>query len=202
MPMPRFETSVRRTAILTVLLLAGCAPLRLPFPSMPGAEQDPKVPTDPSATSAPSQGGIELPVEDPMRVHPGDRPLPRTLGKVERIDCRSGEEELQARIAFEARGDQVLNFAYYSRWNFRTCSISLDQTSSNVRWRLTPDGATRVQTPHGSFLIKADAESYRFEFLNVERMKFCGMFGRIRGELVVQRRTNPPRCEAKGILDL
>lgn len=199
--MPHVETPARRVAILSMVLFAGCAPLRQPIPTIPGTERAPEVATDAPSSTLPSPGGLEPPIEDPMTVHPGDSPLPRALGKVERIDCRSGEDDLQARIAFEARGDQVLNFAYYSRWNFQTCSISLDQKSWSARWRLTKDGATRVQTPYGSFLIRTDADSYRFEFQNVERMKFCGMYGRIRGELVVKRGTTP-QCEAKGILDL
>lgn len=200
--MPHIETARRRVVLLGLVLIAGCAPLRQPTPPVPGTERSPDVTAEAYPPASPLPGSIESPIEDPMIAHPGDRPLPRTLGKIERIDCRSGEDDLQARIAFEARGDQVLNFAYYSRWNFQTCSISLDQKSWSARWRLTKDGATRVQTPHGSFLIRADAESYRFEFQNVERMKFCGMFGRIRGELIVKRGSTPPRCEAKGILDL
>lgn len=200
--MPHFVMALRRAAVLTVLLFAGCAPLRQPSSVPPGSEPLPDGTIDVPSTTLPIPRASEPPLEDPMAVHPGDRPLPRSLGRFERIDCRSGEDDLQARIAFEARGNQVLNFAYYSRWHFQTCLIDLDQKSWDARWRLTQDGATRVQTPHGSFLIRADAESYRFEFLDVERMKFCGMYGRIRGELVVRRDTNPPRCEAKGILDL
>ena len=187
---------------MTLLMLAGCTPMRQPTPTVPPADRTPEISTDAPLEAPSTQGQIAMPIEDPMAAHRGDRALPRTLGKVERIDCRSGEDDLQARIAFEARGDQVVNFAYYSRWSFQTCSISLDQKTWNARWRLTQDGATRVQTPYGSFLIRSDANSFRFEFLNVERMKFCGMYGRIRGELVVKRGTNPPQCEARGILDL
>lgn len=189
--------AARCFALLGLSLLAGCAQMRLPTTPTtrpaPPQESAPRLPADPA---------VEAQIEDPMAVHRGDRPLPRAQGALERIDCRSGEDDLQARIAFEARGDQVMNFAYYSRWKFQTCSIDLDQRSWDSRWRLTEDGATRVQTPHGSFLIRADGESFRFEFRNVERMKYCGMYGRISGELVVRRHTDPPKCEAHGILDL
>jgi hypothetical protein len=200
--MRHIALAVRRGVIMSLVLLAGCTPLRAPTPSVSAPERTPERSTEASPEAPPTQGRIDTPIEDPMAAHHGDRALPRTLGKIERIDCRSGNDDLQARIAFEARGNQVMNFAYYSRWNFQTCSIHLNQESWNARWRLTEDGATRVQTPHGSFLIRSDADSFSFEFHDVERMKFCGMYGRIRGELVVKRGTNPPQCEARGILDL
>jgi len=174
-----------------LLMLAGCAQVR------PPAAITTTPPLD-AAIDVPE----EAPIEDPMTVHRTDKPLPLAKGKLERIDCLSGKEDLHARMALEARGGQVTNFAYYSRWSFKTCSIHLDQRDAKIRWRRTDDGATRVQTPHGSFLIRADADSYRFEFHNVERMKFCGMYGRMSGEMVIKRRSDPPRCEAQGILDL
>lgn len=188
-------------ALLGLTILAGCAQLRPLGPAAPTPQPDAaagiQVPDE-----TPIEAPVEVPIEDPMTVHRTDKPLPLAKGKLERIDCLSGKETLHARMALEARGGQVTNFAYYSRWSFKTCSISLDQRDGKVRWRRTEDGATRVQTPHGSFLIRADADSYRFEFRNVERMKFCGMYGRMSGEMVIKRHSDPPRCEARGILDL
>jgi hypothetical protein len=171
-------------------ILAGCAQVRGPAVTTPPGPE--------AATDEP----VAAPVEDPMTVYRSDKPLPVAKGALERIDCLAGKENLHARMALEARGGQVTSFAYYSRWNFYTCSISLDRRDKNVRWRLTADGATRVQTPHGSFLIRTEADSYRFEFRNVERMKFCGMYGRMSGEMAIRRKVRPPRCEARGILDL
>lgn len=186
-----------RCAMLGLAILCGCSQLRPPPPPHPGLPAETPAPQPEDALTLPE----EAPIENPMLVHRGDRPLPLAKGKLERIDCLSGTEHLHARMALEAKGGQITNFAYYSRWSFRTCSIHLDQRDAKVRWRLTPEGATRVQTPHGSFLIRTDADAYRFEFRNVERMKFCGMYGRMSGEMVIMRRNGPPRCEARGILD-
>jgi len=180
------------------MILAGCAQVRTPTIKAPIPEETITTPKPDETVAIPDAP----PIEDPMTVYRTDKPLPLAKGDLERIDCLSGTEDLHARMALEARGGQVTSFSYYSRWNFRTCSISLDQRNPQVRWRLTEDGATRVQTPHGSFLIRADAENYRFEFRNVERMKFCGMYGRTNGEMVIKRRSAPPQCEAWGILDL
>ena len=138
---------------------------------------------------------------DPMTEVPGDKPLPIAQGPIEQIDCLNGQERLHARIALEARGGQVTSFAYYSRWDFYTCSIYLEHLDPKTRWRRTQDGATRVQTPQGSFVIHADSEAYVFEFQNVQRVKYCGMYGSINGTMTVLRNASPPRCTVAGILD-
>ena len=182
-------------AVGATALLFACAPLPLPKPSPP---QIPGV-----AERSPGEPGVEITPEpiDPMAAVKGDKPLPATNGSLERIDCLNGREHLHARMALEARGGQITSFAYYSRWQFYTCSIALDHRDPKVRWRRTADGATRVQTPQGSFVIHADAKSYVFQFQNVQRMKFCGMFGEINGTMTIQRKSSPPRCAAAGILD-
>ena len=133
---------------------------------------------------------------------PGDRPLPALQkGPLERIDCMSGKDALHARIAFEAQGGQVRNFAYYSKWKPRTCSIDFERNGNGTKWRLTPDGATRVYTPQGRFLIRTRADAYVFEFERVQREKFCGMPGEINGTMTVKRGAGKPQCSAVGILD-
>jgi hypothetical protein len=138
---------------------------------------------------------------DPMAEVKGDKPLPVAKGAIEQIDCLNGLENLHARMSLEARGGQITSFAYYSRWQFYTCSIVLDQRDPKTRWRRTSQGATRVQTPQGSFVIHADPESYVFEFQNVQRAKFCGMYGSINGTMTILRNAAPPRCTVAGILE-
>lgn len=198
---PLFQCHARNrlSLLLAAALISGCAQVRLPgIPGIPG----PPAPQQPDAPRPPELSLPEPLVQDPMAAVEGDKPLPLANGAVERIDCLSGKEDLHARIAIEARGGQVLGFAYYSRWRFQTCSIHLQQHDAFVRWRLTEDGATRVQTPHGHFLIRADAENYRFEFFNVERMRYCGMYGSINGIMEVKRKAEPPQCTTNGVLDL
>ena len=154
---------------------------------------------EPAPTEPPVM--ITPPPIDPMAEVSGDKPLPVAKGGIEQIDCLNGEERLHARLALEARGGQVTSFAYYSRWQFLTCSIYLDLLDPKVRWRRTAEGATRVQTPQGSFVIHTDPDSYVFEFQNVQRAKFCGMYGAINGTMTILRNTSPPRCMVAGILD-
>lgn len=139
---------------------------------------------------------------DPMAEMPGDKPLPAVQqGPVERIDCLSGEEDVHARMAIEAQGGQVLSFAYYSKWKPRTCSLDFERNGDGTKWRLTADGATRVYTPQGRFLIRTRADAFVFEFERVQRRKFCGMPGEINGTMTVKRGSGKPQCSAAGVLD-
>lgn len=131
----------------------------------------------------------------------GDRLLPALAGKVERIDCMVGSEDLQARMAMEARGGRIAGFAYYSKWRPRTCSLDMQRDDPAIKWRLTADGATRVQTPHGSFLIRVDEEAFVFEFWDVNRQKFCGMEGYTNGTMTIKRHSAKPECSVAGLLD-
>lgn len=138
---------------------------------------------------------------NPMADVPGDKPLPALQGAIERIDCMSGKEDLHARIAFEARGGRIAGFAYYSKWKPRTCAFDFSRTTPGTKWRLTPDGATRVHTPQGRVLIRSSTEEYVFEFEQVQRTKYCGMPGSINGSMTIKRGAGRPECSFAGIMD-
>lgn len=183
---------------LLALLLGACA-LEKPLVTQP----EPLV-------MRPPPPDLVVPVETPEEVQeaidrmadvPGDRLLPALSGTVEQIDCMSGVEDLHARMALEARGGQIASFAYYSKRRPRTCSMDLRRDDPALKWRLTPEGATRVQTPQGLFLIRSSSDAYEFEFLEIERQKFCGMEGYINGKMTILRRVSTPQCSVAGLLD-
>lgn len=179
-------------------LLSACAIQRPPQP--PSGESPPEQSTPPVPPVVVEPPPV--PRIDPMADVTGDKPAPLApQGTLERIDCTAGEEFLHARMSLEARGGQVMSFAYYSVWKPRTCAFDFARSSPGVKWRLTPDGATRVHTPQGRFLIRTRADAYVFEFEQVERRKFCGMSGDINGNMTIQRRASPPQCAVSGILD-
>lgn len=132
---------------------------------------------------------------------PGDSVLPALSGEVEQIDCKVGTEDLHARMALEAHGGQVRSFAYYSKWRPRTCSMNMQRNDPETQWRQTADGATRVQSPHGTFLIRELPGSYEFEFIDVQRQPFCGMDGHTNGKMIIKRRSPTPLCSVAGLLD-
>ena len=172
-----------------VLFLGACA-------------QKPMIPSDqPQPQPQPEVVQPQIPRIDPLADVPGDKPLPALQGALERIDCMHGEEDLHARMALEARGGRIASFAYYSKWKPRTCSFDFSRTSPGTKWRLTSDGATRVHTPQGRFLIRTQADAYVFEFEQVQRNRFCGMPGEINGTMTIKRSTSAPQCSVSGIMD-
>ena len=183
---------LRITMLVVTLSVGACAivqraPDSGPTPTRPAGPETRVEPTEPQAV-------------DPMAEVPGDRALPAAQGAYERYDCLSGVENEHARIAFEARGGQVLGFAYYSKWKPRTCSIDVQRTDKTLKWRLTPEGATRVHTPIGIYLIHSQPDAYIFEFQNIQRMKVCGMMGTISGTMTVKRNPAAPTCSVAGIM--
>jgi hypothetical protein len=189
------QTIFKSTAALAMatVLLGGCAALK-------SIEQS----TQPQPRTAPPAVSEALPVLkiDPMAEVPGEKPLPAVQqGAIERIDCMSGEPDWHARIAFEAQGGQVLSFAYYSKWRPRTCSLEVKRNAAGTKWRVTPNGAVRVHTPEGRFLIRTSADAYVFEFEKVRRQKFCGMPGEINGTMTIKRGLSKPECSVAGIMD-
>lgn len=181
-------------AMAVTLLFGACAlertrepaPMRLP---------------EPQAVPEPQVQPVEPFPVNPMVEVPGDRPLPAASGALERYDCLTGVENEHARIAFEARGGQVEGFAYYSKWRPRTCSIDVQRNDPLLKWRLTPDGATRVHTPIGVYLIRSRPDAYVFEFQNIQRTKACGMMGTISGTMTVKRAPAALTCSAAGVMD-
>ncbi len=179
--------------VMTVLLGACAQPsmvMRPPPDALPRIE--------PQGQMTPEE---EPQTEQRMADLPGDQKPPVLSGKIEQIDCKSGAEDLHARMALEARGGQIASFAYYSKRKPRTCSLDIHRDSPSVKWRQTADGSTRVQTPHGAFLIRTSNEAYEFEFFNVERQKFCGMDGYINGTMTIKRKSTKPECSVAGLLD-
>lgn len=191
---------------LIAVILSACAP-RGPVvqPDQPQQQPQSQPPSQsqpqPSVPEPPVVEVPQIPRIDPMADVPGDKPLPLLQGAMERIDCMSGVEDLQARMAFEARGGKVANFAYYSKWKPRTCAFDFSRTSPGTKWRLTPDGSTRVHTPQGRFLIRTQANAYIFEFEQVQRNRYCGMPGEINGTMTIKRGAGKPECSVRGIMD-
>lgn len=194
-PMRRFALSARYLPAVVSVLLGACAQQSLVMRPPP-----------PQLARIDSQVEMITPEAEPDEVDrmadvQGDRPLPAPGGALERIDCKVGTEDLQARMAVEARGGQIASFAYYSKWRPRTCSFDMQRDDPATKWRLTADGATRVQTPHGSFLIRVLADAYEFRFVDVERQKFCGMDGYTNGTMTIKRQRANPECAVAGLLD-
>lgn len=116
---------------------------------------------------------------------------------VEQLTCFTGVKDRHARIGVQVVNQKVKYFAFYSKRKPRTCSIDVERDGGWV-----DKGATSKVTlaeNSGVMLIDHKPGTYRFVFRNVDRMKFCGMDGKINGSLTVVRGKN--QCIVQGIMD-
>jgi hypothetical protein len=120
-------------------------------------------------------------------------------GPIEKIDCKVGTEDEQARIAVLARGNQVQSMAFYSKWKPRTCSIELQRGDAFTRW-VDEGNRTRIHTKYGEFEILGDKANLEFIFHDVDRMHYCGMMGKMNGQMRVKRGPKP-ECSVVGVMD-
>ena len=120
--------------------------------------------------------------------------------KIERLVCKLGTEDSHARIAVEVLNGRVNRFAYYSKWKPRTCSMEITRGDAFSKW--LDEGSTTavlLLEEMGSFWIDHGHGRFHFTFSEVDRMRYCGMDGKINGYLTI-RRANP-QCELDGLME-
>ena len=120
--------------------------------------------------------------------------------KIERLACKLGTEDSHARIAVEVMNGRVSRFAYYSKWKPRTCSMEIERGDAFSKW--LDEGSTTavlLLEEMGSFWIDHGHGRFHFTFSDVDRVRYCGMDGKINGYLTI-RRANP-QCELDGLLE-
>lgn len=185
--------SLRGAAVLCVTL-AACSnvPTSPPRPSEPEVTQPepevtlPETTEEEAETPGTAQG-------EPFPVPPGARH--------ENLTCFSGTEDRQARIGVELINGQVAYFAFYSKWRPRTCSLDAGRGDSLSRWADGSNYSTvTLADRKGKLRIeRMGGGSYQFGFVDVDRVRYCGMPGKINGTLTVTR--GKGSCIVKGIME-
>ena len=120
--------------------------------------------------------------------------------KIERLACRLGTEDQHARIAVELFDGRVNRFAYYSKWKPRTCSMEVERNDAYSQWE--DSGNVTVVTlieDKGAFLIENGRGRYHFIFREIDRMRYCGMEGKVSGSLTIFR--GKPQCLLEGVME-
>lgn len=120
--------------------------------------------------------------------------------RIEHLACRLGSEDRHARIAVELADGKVRRFAYYSKWKPRTCSIEVERDDAFSQW--ADFGNTITVTlieEKGAFLIEQNRGRLHFIFRDVDRMRYCGMEGKINGSLTLWK--GNPQCALQGVMD-
>ena len=126
-----------------------------------------------------------------------DKPRPP---KVETLACRLGTEDQHARIAVVLHDGKVNRFAYYSKWKPRTCSMEVERDDAYSKWEDT--GNVTVVTlieDKGAFLIDHGRSRYHFIFREIDRVRYCGMEGKVSGSLTIFR--GKPQCALEGVME-
>ena len=120
--------------------------------------------------------------------------------KVEKLACRLGTEDEHARIAVQLADGKVDSFAYYSKWKPQTCSMDVKRGDAFSTWE--DAGSRTVVTLFegtGAFLIEHGPGRYHFIFRDIDRMRYCGMEGKVSGTLTVFK--GRPQCVLEGVMN-
>ena len=119
---------------------------------------------------------------------------------IEKLACRLGTEDQHARIAVELVNGKVNRFAYYSKWKPRTCSMEVERGDAYSKWEDTGDvTVVTLAEEMGAFLIDHERNRYHFIFREIDRMRYCGMEGKVSGSLTVFR--GRPQCVLEGLME-
>ncbi len=131
----------------------------------------------------------------------GDAGLAMAVKRIEKLTCFTGIKDRHARIGVQLVDGKVDYFAYYSKWKPRTCSIEAGRNGPYSRWE--DSGATSKVTlvdDKGVFTIdRKGGGMFRFIFHDIDRMRYCGMSGKINGSLTVMR--GKSTCVVEGVMD-
>jgi len=120
--------------------------------------------------------------------------------RVEKLSCKLGDEDNHARIAVELHDGKVERFAYYSKWKPRTCSMEVERDDAYSKWEDT--GNITVVTlieDKGAFLIDHERSRFKFIFREIDRMRYCGMEGKVSGSLTIFRGRS--QCLLEGVME-
>jgi hypothetical protein len=120
--------------------------------------------------------------------------------KIEKLACKLGTEDQHARIAVELFDGKVNRFAYYSKWKPRTCSLEVERDDAYSKWEDT--GNVTIVTLNedtGAFLIDHERNRFKFIFREIDRMRYCGMEGKVSGSVTIFRGRS--QCQLEGVME-
>ena len=130
----------------------------------------------------------------------GDSALAKAMKRIEKLACFTGVQDRHARIGVKLVDGKVDYFAYYSKWKPRTCSIAAGRDGAYSHWEDKGEMSTvTLVDDKGTFTINRKGGSVRFVFHDIDRMRYCGMSGKINGSLTVMR--GKSKCVLDGVMD-
>ena len=93
---------------------------------------------------------------------------------LEKLTCRTGPNDEQARLIVEAVKGRVMEFAFYSRLGTRVCSIHARRGDSFTQWQDEEANAGNavVKLLSGSAHVEYQPGRMLLKFADVDRMKY------------------------------
>lgn len=106
---------------------------------------------------------------------------------LEKLSCRTGPNDEQARLIVEVVKGRPMEFAYYSRLGTWVCSIHGRRGDAYTKWGDEGAGRTAVRLLSGSAHLEYKPGTMRIKFSEVDRMQYCGMYGELNGSVEVSK---------------
>ena len=126
---------------------------------------------------------------------PAPAPKPPSI---EKLSCRTGPNDHQARLIVEVVKGRPMEFAYYSRLGTRVCSVHGRRGDAYTKWE--DDGnRARVKLIEGFAILEYEPGNFKITFVDVGRMVYCGMVGELNGTVEVSKRKS--ECGLAGVFD-
>ena len=118
---------------------------------------------------------------------------------LEKLMCRTGPNDHQARLIVEVVKGRLMEFAYYSRLGTGVCSIHGRRGDAYTRWEDGADGKVAVKLLTGNAYVEYKPGRVLIKFEDVDRMPYCGMFGELNGSIEVMKKKS--ECGLEGVFD-
>ena len=118
---------------------------------------------------------------------------------LEKLMCRTGPNDHQARLIVEVVKGRLMEFAYYSRLGTGVCSIHGRRGDAYTRWEDGADGKVAVKLLTGNAYVEYKPGRVLIKFSDVDRMPYCGMFGELNGSIEVMKKKS--ECGLEGVFD-
>ena len=117
---------------------------------------------------------------------------------MEQLTCRTGPNDEQVRLVVVAVKGKPMEFAYYSRFGNKVCSIHGRRGDAYTKWEDKADAAHIKLLAGGANLVYKPGYA-KLKFSEVTRMPYCGMYGDLNGVVEVSR--DKSECTLAGVFD-
>jgi hypothetical protein len=118
---------------------------------------------------------------------------------LEKLSCRTGPNDEQARLIVEVVKGRPMEFAYYSRLGTSVCSIHSRRGDAYTKWEDEGTGKTAVRLLTGSAELEYQPGYLKIKFSDVGRMQYCGAYGELNGSVEVSK--GKSECALEKVFD-